>query len=173
MSDTKYISSAELKVGMEIEGYKKGCTSTLCTKEIVSIEDDKVTFNWGEPLENASDYIFSIKLNDEELAQKYKDAVKEIKEALTHKLGQVDGYHEMWNSWLYADNLVEMASNLKANKLRIIGYATLTVPKLTMFGMTLDIGVVAEYEDGQRIWCHTSDAQRKRLLSEGEDYENL
>ena len=128
--DTKYISFSELKIGMEIEGYKKGCSSTFCTQEIVSIENNKVSFNWGEPLENASDYIFSIKLSDEELAQKYKDDVKEIKEALAHKLGQVDGYHEMWNSWLFANNLVEMASNLKEHKLRIIGYATLTNPKL-------------------------------------------
>ena len=48
--------------------------------KIVSIDDNKVAFNWGESLENASDYIFSIKLSDEELAQKYKDDVKEIKE---------------------------------------------------------------------------------------------
>ena len=163
--DTKYILFSELKIGMEIDGYKKGSTTTLCTKKVVSIENNKVSFDWGEALENASDYIFSIELSDEELTQKYKDDVKEIKEALTHKLGQVDGYHEMWNSWLFADNLVAMASNLKEHKLRIIGYATLTVPKLTMFGTTLDIGVVAEYEDGERIWCHTSDEHRKYLLN--------
>lgn len=163
--ETKYISFSELKIGMEIRGYRKGHTTFSCTKEIVSIENNKVYFNWGEVLESASDYIFSIELSAEELAQKYKDDVKEIKQALSHKLGQVDGYHEMWNSWLFADNLAEMASNLKKHKLRIIGYATLTTPKLTYFGTTLDIGVVAEYEDGERIWCHTSDEHRKYLLS--------
>ena len=163
--DTKYISFSELKIGMEIDGYKKGNTTSFCTQEVVAIKNNTVKLSWGIELENASDYVFSIKLSDEELAQKYKDDVKEIKEALSHKLGQVDGYHEMWNSWLFANNLAEMASNLKEHKLRIIGYATLTTPKLTMFDTTLDIGVVAEYEDGDRIWCHASDEHRKYLLN--------
>ena len=174
MTETKYISFSELKIGMEIKGYKKGCRTTFVSQEIVSIENNKVIFNWGEPLEDASDYVFSIKLTDEELFQKYKDNIKEIKEALAHNLGQVDGYHEMWNSWLYynVDNLADLASNLNENKLRIIGYAILSTPKLSMFyGTALDIGIVAEYENGDRIWCHASDEYRKRLLSM-KDYES-
>lgn len=167
--ETKYISLSELKVGMEITGYKKGSSTTFCTKKVVSIEDNKVFFNWGEALENTSDYMFAIELTKEELQEKYKNDIEEIREALNHDLGQVDGYHEMWNSWLFADNLAELASNLKEHKLRIVGYATLTTPKLTMFDTTLDIGVVAEYEDGDRIWCHASDEQRKHLLSNCEE----
>lgn len=165
MTETKYISFSELKIGMEIQGYKKGCSQSFCCQEVKSIKNNSVTLSWGTTLENASDYMFSVELTNEELQEKYKDTIQEIKEALNHNLGQVDGYHEMWNSWLFARNLAEMASNLKEHKLRIIGYATLTTPKLTMFGTTLDIGVVAEYEDGERIWCHTSDEQRKRLLN--------
>ena len=165
MTETKYISFSELKIGMEIQGYKKGCSQSFCCQEVKSIKNNSVTLSWGTTLENASDYMFSVELTDEELQEKYKDTIQEIKEALNHDLGQVDGYHEMWNSWLFAHNLAEMASNLKEHKLRIIGYATLTTPKLTMFGTTLDIGVVAEYEDGERIWCHTSNEQRKRLLN--------
>lgn len=108
--------------------------------------------------------MFSVALTNEELQEKYKDTIQEIKEALNHDLGQVDGYHEMWNSWLCAGDLAEMASNLNEHKLRIIGYATLTVPKQTMFDTTLDIGVVAEYENGERIWCHTSSEHIKSLL---------
>lgn len=163
--ETKYISFSELKIGMEIQGYKKGCSQSFCCQEVKSIKNNSVTLSWGTTLENASDYMFSVELTDEELQEKYKDTIQEIKEALNHDLGQVDGYHEMWNSWLFANNLAEMASNLKEHKLRIIGYATLTTPKLTMFGTTLDIGVVAEYEDGERIWCHTSDEHRKHLLN--------
>lgn len=165
MKETKYISFSELKIGMEIQGYKKGCSQSFCCQEVKSIKNNSVTLSWGTTLENAFDYMFSVELTDEELQEKYKDTIQEIKEALNHDLGQVDGYHEMWNSWLFARNLAEMASNLKEHKLRIIGYATLTTPKLTMFGTTLDIGVVAEYEDGERIWCHTSNEQRKRLLN--------
>lgn len=173
MTETKYISFSELREDMEIEGYKKGSTTTFASQKIVSIKKNKVFFNWGEPLENASDYVFSIELTEEELFIKYKDNIKEIKEALAHDLGQVDGYHEMWNSWLYYNvhNLANLASNLKEHKLRIIGYATLLTPKLSMFSDTaLDIGIVAEYENGDRIWCHASDEYRKRLLKM-KDYE--
>ena len=163
--ETKYISLSELKIGMEIQGYKKGNTTSFCIQNVVAIKNNTVKLSWGTSLSNASDYMFSVALTDEELQEKYKNNIKEIREALNHNLGQVDGYHEMWNSWLCASDLAEMASYLKEHKLRIIGYATLTTPKLTMFGTTLDIGVVAEYEDGERIWCHTSDEHRKRLLN--------
>lgn len=162
--ETKYISLSELKIGMEIQGYKKRNTTSFCTQDVVAIKNNTVKLSWGTSLKNASDYMFSVALTNEELQEKYKDSIQEIKEALNHDLGQVDGCHEMWNTWLCASDLVEMASMLNEHKLRIIGYATLTTPKLTMFGTTLDIGVVAEYEDGERIWCHTSSNHIKNLL---------
>lgn len=165
-SETKYISLSEVKVGMEIKGYKKGSTTTFHSADVVSIKNNTVKLSWGDPLKNASDYMFEVELTEEELREKYKNDIKEIREALNHDLGQVDGYHEMWNSWLFADNLAEMASNLNEHKLRIIGYATLTVPRITMFDTTLDIGVVAEYEDGERIWCHASSEHIKSLLQD-------
>ncbi len=168
MFETKYIPFSELKVGMEICGYRKGNCETFCRQEVKSIKNYSVTLSWGETLESASDYKFSVELTDEELEEKYKDVIKEIKEALNHDLGQVDGYHEMDNSWLYAGSLAEMASSLNEHNLRVIGYATLSVPKRTMFSNELlDIGVVAEYDDGERIWCHSSNKHRKFLL-EGE-----
>ena len=164
-SETKYIPLSELKVGMEIQGYKKGNTTSFHSSDVVSIKNNTVELSWGEALKDASSYMFCIKLTDEELKEKYKDAIQEIREALNHDLGQVDGYHEMWNSWLYAYDLAEMALTLNEYNLRIIGYATLTVPKQAMFSeQLLDIGVVAEYEDGERIWCHFSNESRKRLL---------
>mgnify|MGYP003293739262 CR=1 FL=1 len=129
-SETKYIPLSELKVGMEIQGYKKGNTTSFCTQDVVAIKNNTVSLSWGTTLENASDYMFSIELTDEELREKYKDAIQELKEVLNHDLGQVDGYHEMWNAWLCADNLAEMASSLKEYKLRVIGYATLTTPSI-------------------------------------------
>lgn len=162
--ETKYISLSELKVGMEIQGYKKGNSESFCCQEVKSIKNNSVVLSWGTILENASDYMFAVELTEKELQEKYKDAIEEIREALNHDLGQVDGYHEMWNTWICVGDLAEMASYLNEHKLRIIGYATLTAPKLTMFGTTLDIGVVAEYEDGERIWCHTSSEHIKSLL---------
>ena len=34
---------------------------------------------------------FEVNMTEEELREKYKDAIREIKEALNHDLGQVDG----------------------------------------------------------------------------------
>ena len=168
MTETKYIPFSKLKVGMEIRSYKKGCSESFCRQEVKSIKKNSVALSWGETLENTSDYMFSVELTEEELEEKYKDAIHKIKEALNHDLGQVDGYHEMNNTWLYADNLAKMASSLNDHNLRIIGYATLSVPKRSMFGNLLDIGVVAEDIDGgERIWCHCSNEHRKSLL-EGE-----
>lgn len=164
--ETKYISLSELKVGMEIQGYKKGNTTSFCRQEVKSIKSNSVTLSWGTTLENASDYMFAIELTKEELQEKYKNDIEEIRGALKHDLGQVDGYHEMWNSWICTGDLAEMASYLNEHKMRIIGYATLTSPKTTMFGTRLDIGVVAEYENGERIWCHTSSEHIKSLLEE-------
>lgn len=162
--EIKYIPFSELKVGMEIQSYKKGGSESFCCREVKVIKNNSVALSYGIILENASDYMFSVELTDEELQEKYKDAIQELKEALNHDLGQVDGYHEMWNSWLCAGSLAEMASELNEHKLKIIGYATLTTPRTTMFGTTLDIGVVAEYKDGERIWCHTSNKHIKYLL---------
>ena len=173
MREEKYIPLSELKVGMQIQGYKRGHTTSCCTKEIVDIKDNTVSFNWGEALNDASEYMFAIYMTNKELRKKYSAEIEELKEALNHDLGQVDGYHEMWNTWLYSSyDLAQMASELKQNRLRIIGYATLTVPKHSMFSdNVLDIGVVAEYEDGDRIWCHTSNEHRKRLLADKHDEE--
>ena len=98
--ETKYISLSELKIGMEIQGYKKGNTTSFCIQNVVAIKNNTVKLSWGTSLSNASDYMFSVALTDEELQEKYKNNIKEIREALNHNLGQVDGYHEMWNSWL-------------------------------------------------------------------------
>ena len=169
MREQKYIPLSELKVGMEIQGYKNGKWTSYCNKKVISIENNTVSFNWGDSIENASGCMFSVELTKEELQEKYKDVIEEIKEALNHDLGQVDGYHEMYNTWICVGDLAEMASILNEDKLKIIGYATLTTPKVTMFGTTLDIGVVAEYEDGERIWCHTSSEHIKYLLGEADD----
>lgn len=164
--ETKYIPISELKVGTEIHGYKNGRCTCVCLKDVDSIKNNTVFFKYGDPLENASDYMFSVKMTDEEKEEKYKAEIQEIKDALNHNLGQVDGTHEMWNTWLYAGDLADMASELNKNDLRLVGYATLTSPKHSAFtGEVYDIGIVAELNNGERIWCHATEKYRKQLLN--------
>ena len=64
MTETKYIPFSELKVGMEIEGWKKGSSTCFSSKEIKNIKNNTISFNWGDPLKNASDYMFEVKLTE-------------------------------------------------------------------------------------------------------------
>ena len=69
-----------------------------------------------------------------------------------HEIGQ----HEMWNAWLYGGSLYEVADECEQHKMKVIGYCPDIRTKVSMFGRDLDIGICAEYEDGDRIWCHYS-----------------
>lgn len=171
--DRKEITAQELAVGMKIESYKDLTTGMRCfsTLIVARIDEKEVVFTnrFGKEsvvLKNPGNYIFERELTKNEHREKYADRTGEIVEALDNKLAQVEGYHEMWNTWLYAGGLSDIASELEANDMRIIGYSPLTVPKTPMFGGDiLDIGVVAEYTDsGERFWCHASDNYRKELL---------
>lgn len=46
MTETKYIPFSELKVGMEIRSYKKGCTESFCRQEVESIKKSSVALSW-------------------------------------------------------------------------------------------------------------------------------
>lgn len=168
--DRKKISFEDLKVGMEIKSYRKNRWCLCSDLFINKIEGTTISFNnkWNEPcriLEDADQYVYEVELTDEEIADKYHSDVEILKEALNNQLAAVDGCHEMYNGWLYAGSLTEVASKLREEKMTVIGYATLIQPKTSWFGELLDIGVVAEYEDGDRIWCHASDKFRKQLLA--------
>ena len=79
----------------------------------------------------------------------YKKA-KQIVQALEHELyDSGDAHHEYWNTWVLALDPYDMAESAEKFNLTIIGYFKLKEPK-----HGLDIGIVAEEKDGNRIWCH-------------------
>jgi hypothetical protein len=70
----------------------------------------------------------------------------------------------MWNGWLYGD-IFEIAEACINEKMTIIGYCEDIVPKInTISGCEQNIGVCAEYDDGERIWCHYSGELLENLL---------
>jgi hypothetical protein len=78
---------------------------------------------------------------------------KKVALALEHELYDDGGTcHEMWNGWIGCDPY-EFAQNLDKYHLIILGYFKL---KSLKPGTLLDIGIVAEDEDGERFWCHYS-----------------
>lgn len=93
-----------------------------------------------------------INFTEEELHQRDFNMAKEIALAMKHKLyDEGDAVHEMWNGWITC-NPYEMAKTAKEEDLTVIGWFTLTAWKKR----DLDIGIVAEYPNGDRIWCHAA-----------------
>ena len=59
----------------------------------------------------------------------------------------------------------EIAKECREQRMRIIGRCKDIVPdKNYISGCTQDIGVCAEYEDGERIWCHYSSEMLNDML---------
>lgn len=80
----------------------------------------------------------------------YEIDTLELIKAMEHEMyDQGDARHEMWNHWTWDPSPTNTAIRCKDEGLKIIGYFYLPNPSYD-----LDIGVVAEYEDGDRIWCH-------------------
>lgn len=68
------------------------------------------------------------------------------------------------NAWLYGTPY-EIASYCIKNGMKVVGHSTDITPKTVMFsGDTLDVGVCAEYEDGERFWCHYRSENIKEMI---------
>ena len=104
-------------------------------------------------------------MSDEEFKNKYREKAKEVIKNIQNRLLYDEiGYHEMWNLWLYGTPY-EMAAYCEKEKIKIIGHSTDITPKIAMFSRdTLDVGVCAEYEDGERFWCHYRSSDIEKLL---------
>lgn len=157
--DTKFVTTKNLKVGQEIQGWKVDGRCWMCTKIVKEVTPFKIGVSWRD--EDKIEYVdasamFEVELTDKEFYEKYRKDADNIYAALQNKLLSDEiGYHEMWNSWLSYD-LYEMAQYCKKENIKIIGYSEDITPKHSWVGNLLDIGICAEYEDGERFWCHCS-----------------
>lgn len=50
--------------------------------------------------------------------------------------------------------------------MKIIGHCLDIFPRTTMFNTILDIGICAEYEQGERIWCHANKEDLFEMLDQ-------
>lgn len=101
-----------------------------------------------------NDMEVDVKLTIEEKhARDYIEA-KQIVQGMLNKLyGPGDAVHEMWNGWIDPDPY-DMAKRLKKQEAIVIGWFQLDYPKKIGKYTNLDIGIVIEYSDGERFWCH-------------------
>ncbi|GEM_PF-3179879 len=174
MIEKKKVTYKQLKIGQEIKGTKIGNCSSGFSAIVKEINPAFVTvLMWGETEKkiNSEDTMFEVEMTDDEIAEKYREQAKEVLKGIQNTLHKDQiGYHEMWNSWLYAGTVYEIASYCVKDKMKIIGHCKDIYPKTAMFsGDILDIGVCAEYEYGERIWCHYRSSDLTRLLKRNKE----
>lgn len=167
--ENKYVTYKNLRVGQEIKGTKDGTRICGFVAYVKNINPAYVTVskwreNGKEEKLNAS-LLFQVEMSKKEFEDKYRKNAKEVLCWINNKLnGDEIGYHEMWNAWLYGTPY-EIAQHCVKDKIRVVGYSSDITPKISMFtGDTLDIGVCAEYDDGERFWCHYRYSDIEKML---------
>ena len=174
--ELKRVTYKNLKLGQEINGtYKEGLYRGFraFVKDInlayVTVE---MWEKGGKEEKISTDHLFRVEMSEKEFEQKYRNGAKEVLQGIQNKLhGDEIGYHEMWNSWLFGTPY-EIAKYCVGNKMKIVGYSTDIVPKQTFQEDIMDAGVCAEYEDGERIWCHFWSSRIKEMVNRYKDLLN-
>ena len=167
----KYVTWRSLKKGQKIYGYKKGSMWSGFRAEVESANVAFVTIlKWGTDREQISseDTTFEVDMTQEEFEAMYAKQATEVMKALKNHLSEYEiGYHEMWNAWITYDPYM-MAAECQDKKMKVVGVCEEIFPKRNMFDpdLVLDIGICAEYEDGDRIWCHASKEYLKDMIEE-------
>lgn len=167
----KFVTWRSLKKGQEIKGYKCGFSHSMFSAVVESANAAFVTvLKWGKYREQISseETLFAVKMTEEEFQAMYADEAVELMKALRNRLPEYEiGCHEMYNAWIRYDPY-EMAAECKAKKMKVIGICDEIIPKRNMFdpNYILDIGICAEYKDGDRIWCHASKEDLERMFEE-------
>lgn len=165
----KYVTWRSLKKGQEIYGYKRGHSTSGFRAVVESANVAFVTvLMWGtDKKEIASEEtLFEVDMTKEEFNNQYAKGAAEVIQALQINLAEYEiGYHEMWNSWIRYDPY-EMAAECQDRKFKVVGVCGDITPKHNMFDydLILDIGICAEYSDGERFWCHASRAYLDEML---------
>lgn len=152
MRDKKEITWRQLKVGQPIDEWKTDNCTHIANAIVKQANSAFVVLNlfnkYDEKVDSATTKFF-VPLTDEEYKQKYFAKAKEIAKSLTINLAHDEiGYHEMWNGWVSYDPY-ELAEYCTKESLTIVGYSSNVYPHENW-----EIGICAEYSDGQRFWCH-------------------
>ena len=172
---SKYVTWRSLKKGQEIHGFKKGNMTSHFRAMVESSNAAFVTvLKWGKDEEKISseETLFEVDMTEDEFQSKYAKGAAEVIQALHNRLAAYEiGYHEMWNSWIRYDPY-ELAAACQDRKIKVVGVCSDITPKHALFApdFVLDIGICAEYSDGERFWCHAS---REHLDDMFNDYGHL
>lgn len=167
--ESKYVTYKALVKGQEIKGTKDGTLTSSFTAYVKDINPNFITVEkWrkgGDTEKISTHCLFYVEMTEKEFEDKYREEAKEIVKNIQNKLYKDQiGYHEMWNSWLYGTPY-EIAQTCRKEKIKIVGHCDDIVQKRNFISNELlDLGVCAEYEDGERFWCHYSNKMLEDML---------
>jgi hypothetical protein len=169
MRENKTVTYKNLRKGQKIQGHCKNNCESLYEAIVIETNPSYVTIlMWGRDEEKiSSDNLFYIELAEKEFNDKYRDKAREVLLHLKNKLNHDEiGYHEMWNAWCYGTPY-EIAKHCINNNFEVIGYCSDIIPKTSMFSEDeLNVGICAEYENGERFWCHYKYSDIERMFNE-------
>lgn len=156
-TDYKSIFWNSLHPGDELTSIKYKTTSKLARWEVISANATCVVllnkYTNEEEIYYSSDFSAYVPYTDEELRERYHRSAREVVKQLQNTVYyDAIGYHEMWNGWIGTD-AYEFAQALEYENIKIIGVCY-DIPEKNGLIDTFDIGIVCEYEDGERFWCH-------------------
>ena len=156
-SENKRATYHALEVGQKIDGYEMGNNIHFGDWTVVDVNPSYVSVKqkFGNKVTQVpSDVIFFIKLTEDEFEQKYLEGAKEVYRNIQNRLAEYEiGDHEIWNAWLGTP--YEMAQQCDRGDFKIIGYCKDIIPKHSWITEEpLDVAICAEYENGERFWCH-------------------
>lgn len=156
----KYVTWRSLEKGQTVHSWKIGNGTRMARSTVKEKNAAFVTlliFGTTEEQIPSEGTMFEVDMTEQEFRQRYQKQAEELMAAIQTTLPRYAiGYHEMWNSWITYDPY-EMAALCQKDKIRIIGHCKDITPKHNLFDNTVqDIGICAEYEDGEKIWCHAS-----------------
>ena len=179
-SEYKKVTAKQLMPGTKISGYSEcgfkdpnWVRDTYFTAYVKAVHPGYVRVALWHPdgVEELIDdrSMFHVELTDEEFRKKYESAARKIIEDISFKLQPYEiGDHEMWNSWYDLDPFA-LASKCYRNDLKIVGHCEDITPKKAFFTEEfLDMGVCAEYPNGERIWIHArlNDIEQMKYMME-------
>lgn len=173
MRKLKWVSSHELKPGDVVDSYQNADGIVHMASWLVR-EASSLLITWDQWCDpknretiSALGCKFAVPMTWEEFHNQWREQAKEVVEIL--RAGPITALdsnsHTMWNAWLGAD-AYELAQSLHDNRLKLLGWFPLDSPKYSWLGEPLDIGVAAEYPDGEKMWCHYSKEWLNDIINE-------
>ena len=167
--ENNHVTYKALTKGQMIKGAKDGNRTSIFTGYVKDINPSFVTISmWskdGKEEKFSTHLLFAVEMTEREFNCKYREKAKEVIKNIQNKLYKSQiGSHDMWNSWLFGTPY-EIACECIKEKITIVGYCDDIIAKHNLFsGEPMDIAVCAEYEDGDRFWCHYSTKMLNDLL---------